>query len=304
MDEQIVLHFEKTGLLSLIVDGGRPGFQAFGIPPGGAMDTKAAHSANWLVGNKKNSAVIEITIKGPSIRIEGHGQIAITGADISAKINGYLINRYETISINDGDKITFGKLNSGCRSYLAISGIIDTPEWMESKCTIVPNAEVLIPGSIIKKGRQLLIHKGEEIKPRQIPQGLKDNYQRTIKVHVIKGPEYEDFTKKETGLFWNTRHTISSESNRMGYRLEGSIGSDLRNKSEIISSGIVPGTIQITNAGQAIILLVDAQTSGGYRRIGNVISVDLDLLAQLKPGDDVMFSPIRLEEVHKEKVKN
>ena len=299
MAEQIIFHFKKSGLLTLVVDTGRPGFQAFGIPPGGALDRRAAQIANWLVGNSLDDAVLEITITGPKITIEGDCQIAITGGDISAKVNDQTINRHETISIRGGDVLSFGKLMEGCRTYCAIGGTIDMDEWMGSKSAVMPNADILTPGSIIKKGKHLLINKRRKEVIRKTPAEFQPVYSGSAIVRVIKGPEYENFRGKEYEAFWNTRHTISSESNRMGYRLETPIDMNNGYRDEIISSGIVPGTIQITKSGQAIILLADAQTIGGYHRIANVIDVDLDRLAQLKPGDFISFTRIKLKEAHK-----
>jgi antagonist of KipI len=298
MDSEILLHIEKAGIQTLVVDKGRKGFQSSGVPVSGFMDKKAGRIANWLVGNEIDAAVLEITLIGPKIKVEGEGLIAFTGADLSVKINGEKVNLYQTIPIKSEDIISFGKAQSGCRAYLAVSGSIKVEEWLNSKSAITPNTDLLTPQSLVSKGDCLVLRKGSQKIFRTYSLEKETQPSSITKIRVIRGPEYDAFAQQSIDAFEKTIFTISPDSNRMGYRLESGTIFKLKQNKDLISSGIVPGTIQVTDSRQTIVLLADAQTSGGYPRIANVINADLDQMAQLKPGDRISFSFISLTSAH------
>jgi allophanate hydrolase subunit 2 len=138
---------------------------------------------------------------------------------------------------------------------------------------------------------------GQPVEQRIHPRKLRPEYPTRLRVRVLPGPEFEAFSPYAIGYFFSRGYRLTADSNRMGYRLDATI-IDFRPAREVISSGIIPGTIQVTNSGQPIILMADAQTTGGYFRLANVISADMDRLAQLKPGDEVWFSLVHLEEAY------
>ena len=286
----ITLHFQKTGLLTTVQDNGRIGYQEFGVPVSGVMDQGAAQLANWLVGNPPNTPVLEITLLGPTIYIEGSAQIAITGADLSPQLNRQAVPNYETLTINKEATLSFGRINNGCRAYLAIGGEWLVKKWLDSASTATVSAQDLTPDSIITKNSTIQIQQPPAFISKRIPSpDLRQEYTAHIRVNVLPGPEFEAFSPYSIGYFFSQSYRISNDSNRMGYRLIGK-ELDFHPTKEVISSGIVPGTIQISNAGQPIILMRDAQTTGGYYRIANVLNADLDILAQAKPGTVVWFS--------------
>ena len=285
------LHFLKSGLQTTIQDLGRQGVQDLGIPINGAMDKASAQLANQLVGNNANSPVLEITLLGPKIQFEGPCQIAITGADLSAEINGNTIPLFRTINIEHGDVLSFGKPVTGCRAYLAINGKWDIQSWLGSFSASATNTAQTTPDSVIVKDQILEIINGKEKPAISIPQGERPSLSVEAPIKVYPGPEFEAFSTIEKQSFFGDRFTIGQDSNRMGYRLNEALNSYTK-KEEVISSGVIPGTIQITNSGQPIVLMADAQTTGGYPRIANVSSNDLDRLAQFKPGDTVRFELI------------
>ncbi len=288
------LHFIKPGMLTLVQDEGRIGYQKYGVPVSGALDKTAMQIANWLVGNPINNPVLEITMMGPQIQISGNAHIAITGADMSPTINGGFAPLYESVEVKQDDIISFGKLNNGCRSYLAVGGKWQIEPWLGSCSAIVFNGKELVTGGRIQKKSEINIISKLPIKKRKLDDfSFADN----IVIRVLSGPEFECFSRAFIGNFFSKTFKVSPDSNRMGYRLEKSISGFLPER-EIISSGIVPGTIQITHSGQPILLLSDAQTTGGYHRIANVILADMDRLAQLKPGDEIRFSLINLKEAY------
>jgi len=290
------LHFKKAGLQTLIQDQGRVGYQSYGVPSSGVLDKKAASIANKLVGNPTENPVIEITLLGPTIEIEGDCQIAITGANLSPKINQQIIPLYTTINVKSGDKLSFGAIKNGCRAYLAIGGDLQIPKWLSSFSALPYSGRTATPNSLIEKGTTLEIATTPFIPPKSIPIEDQPDYENQLRIRVLPGPEFEGFSPYTIAYFFSRGYKITNESNRMGYRLDGNL-IDFEPQREVISSGIIPGTIQITSAGQPIILMADAQTVGGYYRIANVVAEDLNKLAQLKPGDEVWFSLVRLAEV-------
>ncbi len=291
------IHFQKPGLQTLIQDMGRPGYQAFGVPLSGAFDKTSAKMANWLVGNPLHAPLLEITYMGPKIAIEGACQIALAGADLSAMINQQAIPLYETLSLLGKSTLTFGRLVNGCRAYLAMRGKWQVSSWLNSHSALLNAGPSVLPSSIIKKGSTIEVLSEDTIPKRVIPASFRPDFPSYIDVKVLAGPEFECLSKENIAYFFSQTYRISSSANRMGYRLEGqAIHTEV--KSEIISSGILPGTIQLTHSGLPIILLADAQTTGGYFRIAHLLNTEIDRLAQLKPGDQLRFQLTSLEEAH------
>lgn len=285
------LRFIKTGLQTTIQDLGRTGHQHLGIPVGGVMDKRSARLANDLVGNPTEYPLFEITLLGPSIRFEGACQIAITGAMLSPEINGQAIAQNQTIHVNDGDLLNFGRPTAGCRAYLAVRGQWKVAQWLGSCSASTSNGEIATPDSWIKKDSWIEIESNGSIAPKTTSTTLQlDALKMPIK--VMQGPEFHLFSNLFVGLFFSKNFTITPDSNRMGYRLKEPI-EGYESLGEIISSGVIPGTIQITNAGQAIVLMADAQTTGGYPRLLNLLTPEIDRMAQLKPGDQVRFELVR-----------
>ena len=288
MAELLTLHFDKSGLHTTVQDLGRQGYQPLGIPSNGVMDHAAAKVANWLVDNPEDYPVLEITLIGPQIRFEGTGQIAITGANLSHTLNGDAAPAYETIDIQSGDELRFGRPVAGCRAYLAINGAWNIAPWLGSYSASAVKPGELTPESLIEKGSKVAVVPGQSIEKRAVPAEQRPNLSNIRDIRVLPGPEFSQLSNLSIASFFSQDFKISNDSNRMGYRLQGAV-QGFNPKNEVISSGIIPGTIQLTNAGEPIILLADAQTSGGYFRLANVIAEDLDKLAQLKPGDEIRF---------------
>lgn len=288
MSEFIQLFFQKAGLQSSLQDLGRWGQQHLGIPVGGAMDVEAAKQANYLVGNPSNTPVLEITLMGPNIDLTGTAQIALTGANLSPIINGKKAPMYETIQIDKKVNLSFGRLQKGCRTYLAVGGNWNVQECLSSCSPILSGESFLLPQNIVTAKDSIRIHPRAFIEKRRISKKLRPIYSNHLELRTFRGPEFELFSRTSIAAFFSRQHIILNQSNRMGYRLN-SILPNFEPKKELISSGIVPGTVQISNAGQPILLMKDAPTTGGYYRLVNVHSEDLDRLAQLKPGDSISF---------------
>jgi antagonist of KipI len=293
MPDQVTLSFKKAGMLTTVQDFGRTQYQHLGIPIGGVMDKKSAKEANRLVGNQSEAPVFEITMMGPEIEFSEPCQIAITGANMSATLNRTPIENNLTINVPKGGLLKFGRLIAGCRVYLSIGGKMNISSWLGSSGAINFEAIALTPNSLIKKGSSININEPSQIDIRSTTKAQISKFKSEISVRVIEGPEYNYFSKFDKDFFFDQKFEITINSNRMGCRITPSIPNYKQSK-ELISSGIVSGTIQVTNSGQPIILMADAQTIGGYLRIANIVSSDLDKIAQLKPGDLLSFELISL----------
>ena len=288
MNKDIHISVLKEGLQTLIQDQGRMGYQDVGVPIGGAMDKSSAKIANQLVGNDANSPVLEIAMIGPILVFDQDCQIALSGADLSAVLNHESLEMYRTISVPGGSLLTFGRPLAGCRTYLAVRGKWQVPQWLGSYSAFFQAGMELPKGSVLKKGDRIRISSAPVIRTAYFPTERRPTYPSYIRVKVMPGPEFELFDRHSIAYFFGRKHQLASESNRMGYRLLSYLP-HFSPQSELISSGVVPGTIQITHSGQPIILMADAQTTGGYFRIANVVSEEMDRLAQLKPGEKVSF---------------
>ena len=296
MTQEITLHFRKAGLQTTVQDLGRPGYQAQGVPAGGALDQTAARVANWLVGNAPGEPVLEITYAGPELTISGACQLALTGADLGARLNGQPVPRYQTVPVAAGATLTFGRLVAGCRAYLAVGGAWQVRTWLGSRGALLA-AAAATPDGLIGKGSRVRLQAQTFIVPRTAPAGLVPPLPTHLRVRVLPGPEFGEFSALSIGYFFSRDYQLTPAASRMGYRLRGPAPTELRPPGrELISSGIVPGTVQITSAGQPVLLLADAQTTGGYCRLATVIGADLDAVAQLKPGDTLAFTLVGLEE--------
>ncbi|WMN11089.1 biotin-dependent carboxyltransferase family protein [Marivirga salinae] len=289
MANDLTLTFLQAGLQTTLQDKGRAGLQYLGVPVGGALDITSAAMANHLVGNEKNVPVLEITMTGPEILFDSDALIALTGAPFELYCDDKLVENNTAIYLKSGSILKFGKLKSGCRAYLAVAGEWNAKKWKDSVSPLLQVPEAT-PDSIIKKGTKLKINSAFLNKT-----GSWDKNKHTpilsnrVRLRVKPGPEFDSISRIAIAKFFGQGHEISKDANRMGYRLTTNL-TNPEDRSEMISSGIIPGTIQITGSGQPIILLKDAQTTGGYPRIANIINEDLDQLAQLKPGDEVWFS--------------
>ncbi|PFF54750.1 biotin-dependent carboxyltransferase family protein [Bacillus cereus] len=302
-----VLH---AGMFTTVQDLGRSYYQQFGVPVGGAMDKNALRLINMLVGNEENEAGLEMTILGPKLLIKKTTLLAIGGVDMEPLLNGERIPLWRPILAEEGSMLCFGKVKNGCRAYVTFAGGIHIEGTMGSKSTYIRAAIGGIEGRMLKKGDCFQIGTYSEMANRFIQDLQKDEriktkwvisnnvlpkYKKHPKLRVIADFEYDQFTEESRKAFFTKEYKVSNYADRMGYRVEGEVLNRIEEK-EILSSPVTFGTIQVPNGGQPIILMADRQTTGGYPRMGNIISVDLPLLAQLKPGDYVSFEKITLEE--------
>lgn len=307
-----MITIKKPGLLTTIQDLGRHGFQRYGVIAGGAMDTFAHRIANFLVGNEENAPTIEITMLGPVIEFDENALISICGGDLSPMINGKPVRPWRTIFVKKGSELRFGSLKSGCRANLAIAGGLSIPSIMGSKSTYLRAGIGGFHGRSLQMGDQIPFGLPNEISAKimceldahchhffemewSVTSELIPNNKKSASIRVIKGRQYHLFTEDSRKNFFSNTFEVTTQSDRMGYRLKGEPLS-LEHAQEILSEAVNFGTIQVPSDGNPIILLADRQTTGGYPKIGQVASVDLPRLAQMKPGDQLRFSEITIEQ--------
>lgn len=293
----VSLHFKTAGLRTVLQDLGRSGYQHLGVPSGGAMDRFSAMIANRLVGNASGAVLIEVTLMGPTIEIRGNCQIAITGGDLSPMLDGQPVAMWETISVVGTQRLSFGSRRSGCRCYLAIAGEFQVPSWLGS-VSVSPSGANPATAYRSFKGETLEVVAGSQIDNKRIfpaarrPVDLAGTEGQTVEVEktvqFFAGPEWDWFSAEQQEQFLNHRFQVLPSSSSMGLRLSSFFDSPLELPA-MISSAVVPGVIQVTPSGQPILLMRDAQTTGGYPRIGVVLFECLNEVAQLCPGDSIRF---------------
>jgi len=292
----------NSGIFDTIQDLGRFGFQQYGMPISGAMDSYALRIGNRLLENKENEAGIEISTPGLSLGVLNQTVIAITGANFNPTINNSPAPMWEVIEVKKGNIISFNQIKSGCRSYLLAAGGIDVPTILGSKSTYVRGNIGGLKGRPLKKADIINIgnpnQKLQDIIGRKVPFINIPDYHKENEIRVVLGPQDDYFTKDGLHTFLNSFYEITVDSDRMGYRLKGP---KIKSKkgSDIITDGIPPGSIQVPRDGMPIVMLADRQTTGGYAKIATVITVDMDKFAQMKLGDKIKFTQVSLEEAHR-----
>ncbi len=282
----------QPGPLTTIQDLGRYGYQQYGIPPSGALDDYAFRAGNLLVSNEESAASLEITLFGCQLRVLQDTAVAVTGADLTATLNGSPIPRWETVPVHRREMLSFPRLKSGCRAYLAVAGGINVPRVMGSRATYTKDGIGGLEGRALRKGDILRTAAARPLTRRaRISAAHLPAYGSRIELRVILGPQDDCFTEGGIHTFLQSDYTVSIQADRMGYRLEGT-PIPHRRKADIISDGLPLGAVQVPGDGLPIVLLADRQTTGGYTKIATVISVDIPELAQTKPGDQVRFRRI------------
>ncbi len=308
-----VLH---PGLLTTIQDLGRYGSQKYGVIVSGAMDSYSLRIANLLVGNDEGEGALEITLFGTTLQFERDLLIAITGGDLLTTIDGEVAPTWRPILMRKGSVLQFKSAIKGCRAYVAFAGGIAIPKVMESKSTYLRAGIGGFQGRALQKGDTLecgeisnlgqsFVQQLEQMKSHftwAVNYNALINLQPTQTIRILKGTEYDRFDEKSQQTLVSEPYTITTQADRMGYRLEGPVLS-LAEPFELLSESVTYGTIQVPPNGQPIILMADRQTTGGYPKISQIISADLSSLAQLQPTSTIHFKGLSHEEAEMELLK-
>jgi len=273
----------SAGILTTIQDLGRFSYASIGVPVSGAMDSFSASLANNVLGNPKNSAVIEITFGSCKLLFNKNTFICISGADFSAQINGVEIKLNHIIFIKQGDILSFGKQIFGVRTYLAVLGGFQSETIFGSRSfykgiteswRLVKNQQVEIKESLnIKKLKNVSIKVDQEL------------YQ-TKKLFCFEGPEFNLLTNNQKEKLLNLEYTISTRNNRMGYQLKEKLPNKL---PSMLTSAVLPGTVQLTPNGTLIVLMKDCQVTGGYPRVLQLSEESICMISQKTTNQNFGF---------------
>jgi KipI family sensor histidine kinase inhibitor len=285
-----VLRVLQPGLLTTVQDAGRWGRQHEGVPVSGAMDVASLADANRAVGNPHGAAGLETTLGGLELRLEHEGALALAGGDFETTLDGRPVPRATRVEHQRGSVVRLGTRRAGARAYVAFDGGLDVPVCLGSRSTDLMtgiggwHGRRLRAGDTVPVGRPVAAARGRATAPaREVPVG-------GARVRVLPGPHEEWFPPAAIDVLRRTRYEVTSESNRMGYRLRGSQPLP-RDPREMISDATCAGGLQVPPSGHPILLTADRQVTGGYPIIATVISADLPVVGQLAPGDWIEFEP-------------
>jgi antagonist of KipI len=306
------MRVDKAGAHSLLQDSGRYGYQRFGVPVNGAMDEWSHRVANALVGNDDDAATLECTLIGPTVRFAHDTLIALTGADMHASAGGVALPRNRAVMLRHDVPLVLGRCATGARGYLAVRGGVAPPPVMESRSTHARAGYGGFEGRALRAGdrvpvasparemlplARLLVQSGmgcviaSKVSIDALPGGLDA-------LRFIPGPQWDRFGAAERERFVTEPFTVSAQSDRMGYRLDGP-ALMLTTPLEMISEAVNFGTVQVPPSGDPIVLMADRQSAGGYPKLAYVITADLPALAQALPGDELRFRAVTQDEAER-----
>ena len=282
--------------MTSLQDAGRVGWRRFGVSDSGAMDRLALAHANVLVGNGPGAAAIEFTLMGGTFEAaDGPVRIAVSGAPANVTVAGRPLPSGQSATLQPGDAVTVGPSQAGVFMYLAIAGGFAVAPALGS-LSLHPRAGIGgLGGRPLQAGDELPLPGIEPAGPELAlePPPL----QPAAPVRVVLGPQADHFGEEAVAAFLSSTYTISPEADRMGYRLAGPVIPHLHGFN-IVSDGIVAGSVQVPGSGVPIVMMADHQTTGGYPKIATVISPDLRVLAQRRPGETITFQAISMGEAH------
>jgi len=302
-----VLH---PGIQSTLQDTGRTGYRSYGVGTSGAMDQFAHRVANLLVANEADAATIEVPGRTFCIRVDETVVMAATGP-VRVLLAGRQVPAWRTLLVRSGQQLEIFPAGSGMYAYLSVAGGWAATEWLGSGATHLIAGQGGFNGSALQKGDRLsLAEEGAELLKRfKASLSARDSYydswgfSRSLfpdysvdTVRILRGGEWDLWPVSSLDLFQQTDFRISSGMDRMGYRLTGPVLERRLPGSEMFSVAVTPGTLQVTPDGSTYLLMADAQTTGGYPRIGTVIAADLPVCAQLEVNKTVRFRVVSWQE--------
>ncbi|WP_159886437.1 5-oxoprolinase subunit C family protein [Paenibacillus puerhi] len=315
------LQVMRPGMLTTVQDLGRTGKQRYGVVVGGAMDPVSLRIANLLVGNEEGEAALEITVIGPTLAVRDDLVLACCGGDLSPTIDGQPLPQWRPVLVRKGSVIKFGACRYGSRAYLAVAGGLDVPLILGSRSTYVRGGLGGFEGRALAAGDVLNLRAPGELSCRLAGSmakrlGAEESFAcspwyvdppvslhllgrgEPVVVRAMRGADFNSLKEDSRERFFAQIFQLSTQSDRMGYRLHGS-PLEQEEKTERLSEAVSRGTVQLPPEGQPILLMADRQTTGGYPRIAHVASVDIPLLSQLQPGQKLGIREISLGEAER-----
>ncbi len=302
----MVINVLIPGLATTVQDLGRPGYYHIGIPLSGGMDRFALRSANMLVGNSEDAAVLEAVFTGPELEFTTAALVAVTGGDLPAKVDGVPQPAWTSFQVRGGQKLSFGVIKGGARAYIAVSGGIDVPVVLGSRSTYALGALGGCQGRKLQAGDQLPVGTAApKTEGSSIPATLRRGPSSPAQLRTLPGLYDHRITRESARAFYDDTWKVAPEADRIGYRFRGGsplafepreqpfgAGSD---PSNIVDACYPYGSIQVPGGTEPIVLHRDAVSGGGYFMIGTVISADMDLVGQLQPNTPVRFVEVSMD---------
>ena len=290
------------GAHTTIQDRGRVGFQDVGVPNSGPLDRVSLRLANALVGNHENAPALEMLIQGPTLRVVADAvRVAMVGCSATIEVRSPAPARIpagQSVRLERDAVFRIGALGDSVCAYLAIEGGLDVPRVLGSASTYVRGAIGGLDGRRVQAGDHVPVAldaarmRGE----RRLAHALDLALDQTIR--VVSGPQADYFSQDALRTFLNSEYTVSPRADRMGYRLEGPPLTHVKGY-DILSDGIVTGSVQVPGSGLPIVLMVDNQTTGGYPKIATVISADIPVVARRKPGRTLRFAAVDVRDAER-----
>ncbi len=314
-----MIEVTHAGLLTTVQDRGRPGLRHLGVACAGALDRLSLEVGNRLVGNRGDAAALEVSVGPVTLRFARATRVAITGTEFASTLDGKPVWSWWSLPVKAGSELVLNNARRGMRGYVCVAGGIDVLPVLDSRSTDLGAGFGGLGGRALKDGDRLPIGAADRTRSCFAPDapgfGVKapawcgfvmpdEPYHRrgrhpggvpwSIPVRVLPGPEYGTFTPDAQRALWGDEWLVTPNSNRMGYRLAGT-ALERAQRDELLSHAVLPGTIQVPPNGQPIVLMNDAQTTGGYPKIGTVISADLWKLAQARLNGGLRFVETSVE---------
>lgn len=294
----------RPGALASIQDLGRPGFRRFGVGTAGALDTVALTIGNRLLGNPAGDAAIEFTLGRAAVRFHADMRVSLSGTDCRANLDGVSVWSWHAFDVRRGETLTLSAAQGGTRTYLCVAGGIAVAPVMDSRSTDLKagfgglGGRALCEGDRLDAGRPGVAEDSDWLGVQAPAWALPvKKLGDAVPIRMLPGIEYEDFDAAAHEALWQSDWIVTPNSNRMGLRLQGpALARQPERAADLLSHGVLPGVVQVPPAGQPIVLMADAQTTGGYPKIGVVIGADLWRLAQVPLGAPVRFVHVSLEE--------
>jgi antagonist of KipI len=289
-----LLVVESAGLLTTVQDFGREGFGVLGVSASGAADAVALRIGNLLLENAAGAPALEMTLTGGTFLFPDGAVICLAGANFGAQVDGKTLELWRPHAILPGRRVVLGATRDFARCYLCVAGGIRVAEFLGSASTHLLSGLGGWEGRALRKGDMLPIGRLEKnIRRRKLRPGVLEMLKPEKRLRVTRGPQFDWFSEEARRILIGGEFVVSEESNRTGLRLDGSRMAT-RVNTEMISEGTPVGAIQVTPSGQAILLFVEQQTTGGYPKIANAIGADLHRVGQLRPRDTIRFEEVSL----------
>ncbi len=290
-----VIQVQTPGLLTTVQDLGREGFGPIGVSPSGAADPISLRLGNHLVANAESAAGLEMTLLGGTFLFPEGAILALTGSDFGATLDDVTVDLSTSVEVRPGQTLRLGPTRSGARCYMCVQGGFIVTPFLGSASTHILSGLGGFEGRSLRTGDVLHIGSAtRSFRKRTIAPQASEHLSLRKVLRVTPGPQIDWFSESSLRSLCEGTYRVGEQSNRMGLRLEGAPVSQ-RSGKQMITEGVSLGAVQVPPGGSPIIVFVEQQTTGGYPKIANVISVDLHRVGQLRPRDEIRFEQVTLE---------